>query len=292
MNVNEYFYVHGDVLCEDRIKISEFDITKIKHTSKFYINKFKVQLENIQLNGKIAFLYAGGPSSHSSERNPSTNKFRNMSLNTDVVEPQFAVQETLGFMAHQYLKVLSKKNNIDYVSINSNTCASSMFSLYEAYDLIHNKNYDNVIIITEERTRPDTIRLFYELNIDLKLGEGFALMVLSKNNTGVLIDNCKWEYSFNVNPFKTTEEGYKKIYSKADYIKIHGTNTSTNDKAEAWLYSLNKNIISYKHEIGHTQGASALIEICKVLDDNTITGSICCMASGLGNMYGSIVLYK
>lgn len=292
MNITKYFYTHGDTDCLDRVKISELDTTRIKHTSKFYIDKFKTQIDSIQLEGNIAFLYAGGPSLHISEQQPGLNKFKSMSLDTSLVEPQFAVQETLAFMAHQYLKILHKNNNIKYVSINSNTCASSMFSLYEANDLIHNKKFDHVIIVAEERTRPDTIRLFNELHIDLKVGEGFALMVLSKNGNGSFINNCKWEYLFDVNPFKVTEVGYRKVYTAANYTKIHGTGTKVNDDAEGWLHLLEAPVISYKNEIGHTQGASALIEICKVLDDDTITGTVCCMASGLGNMYGSVLLNK
>ena len=292
MYVNSYFYEHGTIDCGDRVKIEGLEDSSIKHTSKYYIDKFKNKLQDIRLEGKVAFLYAAGPATHTSEKLPLTPKFNEMSLRIDSGPAQLAVQETVAFMAHLYLKVLNKNNEISFFSMNANTCASSMFSFYEAYQLLHYKDFDHVIIISEERTRPDTIRSFNELNINLKLGEGFGCIILSNVKSNNKISDCKWEYLFNNNPFKSVEEGYRKIYTDADHIKIHGTLTSANDSAEEWLYTLNKHIIGYKNEIGHTQGASFLIEMCKVLDDTSITGTICCMASGLGNVYGSALLTK
>ena len=42
------------------------------------------------------------------------------------------------------------------------------------------------------------------------------------------------------------------------------------------------------------QGASALVEICMLLDDENVSSDepILCVASGMGGFYGSCVLYK
>ena len=52
------------------------------------------------------------------------------------------------------------------------------------------------------------------------------------------------------------------------------------------------NVLGYKDKIGHCQGASGLIELCMVLDDDKLKGKILCTASGLAGFYGSCLVEK
>jgi 3-oxoacyl-(acyl-carrier-protein) synthase len=79
-----------------------------------------------------------------------------------------------------------------------------------------------------------------------------------------------------------------KIYN-IDMIKMHGSGTEQNTTAEdEAINELFGNIdrIEYKSKIGHSQGVSAVVEICKLMDEYQ-NKSVLVNASGLGNFYGS-----
>jgi hypothetical protein len=186
---------------------------------------------------------------------------------------------------HRWIGMMNGRDNVRYANINGNTCASSMYSLYEAERLL-NDGFDEVVIIAEEKTSYNTLRIFDEMKIDLKVGEGCAVIHLGK---GEGISECKWEYEYNRNPFGVTESGYKKVYTECDWINPHGTGTEPNENAEGFY---DKPQLRYKEKIGHTQGVSGLIEVCMVLDEPDVDGRVLCVSSGLGNWYGSCIVQK
>ena len=274
MYINNYFYIHSTIgnrlIEDDNIYMTDY-----------YTRKFKEELSSIKLDGKTALLYAIGVSVSQSEA-------RNSGVVT--VDSGVTIKELTSYSAHKYAKIFNKNNNITYMNLNSNTCASSMFSLYEAERLLKLGDVDNVIIVTEERTSAKTKSVFKESNIELALGEGFACVVLS-NNGDIKVTDTKWVTHYDNNPFKVTKEGYDKVFTECDMVKLHGTGTPVNDKAEQEAFG-HLLTIRYKDTIGHTQGASSLIEVCKVLGDNKAKGKVLCVASGLGSFYGSCLVWK
>ena len=99
-------------------------------------------------------------------------------------------------------------------------------------------------------------------------------------------------------------------------VKTHGTGTASNNKAEKNALSMLPKFVatSYKQKIGHTMGASGLLETCLLLDDirngfvpkienrtedddvylsqNVIppNGYILSLAAGMGNIYSAVIL--
>jgi len=281
MKINNYFYSVGAVKKADRVELLE---DRTKYFTPQYIKMFKQELSAIECEGKTAFLYAAGVSIPAGEQRNIVGKTPN---SLDINESTMVIKEISAYMMHKYISILHKKNTIEYANINSNTCASSMHSIYEAQELLNSGQVDNVVIITEERTSFNTIRIFQEHQIAVTPGEGFACIVLSKD--GDDITDAKWAYEYHQNPFYVSAAGYEKVKTEADLLKGHGTGTDQNTEAEKVLGDDN---IEYKSKIGHTQGASALIELCMALDDDKLTGSILCAASGLGGFYGSCVIHK
>jgi len=99
-------------------------------------------------------------------------------------------------------------------------------------------------------------------------------------------------------------------------VKTHGTGTASNNKAEKAALSMIPKFVatSYKQKIGHTMGASGLLETCLLLDDikkgfvpkienrtehddvylsEDVTppnGYILSLAAGMGNIYSAAIL--
>ena len=99
-------------------------------------------------------------------------------------------------------------------------------------------------------------------------------------------------------------------------IKTHGTGTESNNKAEKNALSMIPEFVatSYKQKIGHTMGASGLLETCLLLDDmkkgivpkienrteddkvflsedaKIPSGYILSLAAGMGNIYSAAIL--
>ena len=258
------------------------------YTTQLYLKRFKEELGRIKLKGKTAFLFAAGVTISQSETRAYQGRYQN---SHETQKSGLIIKETTAYAMHKYIGAVQANNDITYANINSNSCASSMHSIYEAETLLESGVVDNVIIVAEERTSFNTIRIFDEHQIDVIPGDGFACMVLTNGEQGIAeITHTKWEYFYNANPFYVSAEGYEKVKTAADYVKGHGTGTEQNTKAEYGLSA--KPIAEYKSQIGHTQGASALIEVCMVLEDKRFDGSVLCTASGLGGFYGSCRVNK
>lgn len=268
---------------EDRVELYEH---RGKYVNQLNIQQFKTELNELEY-GNVALLYASGTVQHPSNISNYTGGFE-----CSIEKPrskQLAIKQTAAYMMHQYAKVLSGKNTITYANINGNTCASSMYSIYEAEQLLATGKYDAIIIIAEDKTAYGTLRTFSECEIDLTVGEGFACLVMTKDGEGTEVTDTKWEFSYDINPFKTTEQGYRKLLTECDIVKGHKTNTPHNTAAEEAAFG---DVIGYKHITGHTQGASSAIELCMLVDDDTVSGEVLCTASGLGGFYGSCLVHK
>ena len=284
MIVNKYFYEYSKEELADRVSISSID--RSSYMTSVYMDKFSKKLRKIKLTGRTAVLYAAGTTIALGE---SRNYSGDYSCSLNKEDSAIALKDSTGYMLHKYIgKLVSNGCDIVYANINSNTCASSMHSLYEAEDLLSNNRVDNVVIISEEKTSHNTLRVFAEMGISLKPSDGFACMVLSRGGKGIKITDTKWEYEYNRNPFGTTKDGYSKLLCDADSVKVHGTGTDNNTFAE----SIFKNQIEYKSKIGHAQGASGLLEVCMLIDDDNVHGDILCVASGLGGFYGGCKVHK
>lgn len=249
-----------------------------------YVEMLEEYLGSIHLKGRCAVLYAGGVLLSSSE---ARNVNDDGELRENVQWSGLAIRELASYSMHKWIGAVNGREYIRYANINGNTCASSMYSLYEAEQLLK-QGFDQVLIIAEEKTSYNTMRIFKEMSIDLKIGEGCAVMLLEGGDG---ISDCKWSYEWNRNPFGVTESGYKEVVTECDYINPHGTGTPNNESAEAF-YDTNIPQLRYKWQYGHTMGVSGLLEVCMVLDEENIKGNVLCVSSGLGGFYGSCIIQK
>jgi len=238
-------------------------------------------------------LYAGGFNIHQSEsRDVSSVNPRHIG-SVNYQPTSMVIKESTAYSLHQWIGAMEHNELVVYASINSNTCASSMFSLYEAERLLKEGVCEEVIIIAEERTSFNTLRIFKEHRVPLVCGDGFAMLRLTLEPTPYEIKETKWFYSYERNPFQTTGKAYIHVDTDepVDNIKPHGTRTPSNNLAEEELVK-DRNAIYYKDITGHTQGVSAILEICMLIEDLDVQGKTLCVASGLGGFYGSCILHK
>lgn len=260
------------------------DLDRSGYMTPQYINMMREFLGTIQLNGKVAFLYAGGVLLPASEGRVLEDK---MVYRERLNQSGTCIKEVAAYSMHKWIGELNGREYIQYANINGNTCASSMYSLYEAEQLLNN-GYDEVVIVAEEKTSYNTLRIFDEHGIDLKVGEGCAVIHLGKD--GDDIHTCKWSYEYNRNPFGVTQTGYSKVWSECDIVKPHGTGTENNESAESIYRDTLQ--LRYKEKYGHTQGVSGLLEVCLALDESIKDTTILCISSGLGGFYGSCIIQK
>jgi len=253
--------------------------------------QFIEKAREITLIKSTAVLMASGGTSHQSESRDSSTSMLVDKLELPLYESTLALKECSAYSLHKWIGSMVNNELVVYASINSNTCASSMYCLYEAERLLRDGVCEEVIIIAEERTSFNTLRIFKEHNIPLVVGDGFAMIRLSNEVTELKVTDTKWAYEYNRNPFGTTQSGYAKVDGECDVIKPHGTGTDNNNKAEEQMV-FGRKTVYYKPEIGHTQGVSALLELCMAIDDDNVQGDVLCVASGLGNFYGSCILKK
>jgi len=250
-----------------------------------YIEMMRDYLDTIELKGKCAFLYAGGAMVTASEARNAEDK---MVYREHEKKSTSVIKELAAYSMHKWIGSINGRDTIRYANVNANTCASSMHSLYEASKLLDD-GYDEVIIVVEEKTAYNTLRIFDEHGINIKVGEGCVVIHLGKAKTPADEDitDCKWEYEYNRNPFGVTTTGYARIISECDMIKPHGTGTENNEAAEQYGDTPQ---LRYKEKYGHTQGVSGLLEVCMVMDED-VSGRVLCVSSGLGGFYGSCIVH-
>lgn len=284
MQIKKYFYKEANVFDKERKAkyIKETLEYRELYMNEVFYKMYSKEITSFKTTGKTALLYIAGASEHHSTA-------RNFNLTIDGVMP---VKSQLGYIASKTAKRLG---NISYLSINANACASSMYALKEAQVLL-DQGYDDVIIYGEEWVEDQELKLFKQLNIDLICSDGFFIIQLTKQCEKPLahIEHTTWIWNDDRSPFEITKDGYKRAMyffkdHKIDIVKMHGSGTKQNDKAETEaIYEMFGNIdmIEYKSKIGHSQGVSTGVEICKLFDEFK-NKNILVNASGLGNFYGS-----
>jgi hypothetical protein len=276
MRIIDYTYIAGTDQREGYVAIPELDRTESS------VRQF-IKLANldIRLERPTAFIYVDGFSMSPSESGLNTTNIDNYSPVLKSGSP---------YIAHEWIYTFKQRKHLVKVDIMSGTCAAGIQALYEADRLLNDGTVEEVIIIGGERTTTDTMRLFKELRIPVICGDGFVFMRVGK---GKGIKDIQWKFAFNKNPFVFKEEDLNSLKPKypVDYVKLHSTGTIANKQAELGLEALGTSI-RLKHLIGHTQGISALLETCMVLDNHMVRGTILVTANGLGGYYGAFTLLK
>jgi len=278
MRIIDYKYIVGAEGNSRQVIIPELNRTK-PATPQF----IELANLNVKLNCPTALICIDGTTVHQSEAG--------LSKGTDQFVP--AIKGTSPYVAHQWASsFINTAEWLQHMEVVNGTCASAIQAVSRAHAVIHNplNSIEEVIIIGHERITPDTVRLFKELGIRVVCGDGFVYMKLGR---GYEISNTIWSWAYNENPFVFTRETLDELIPsyRIGYVKLHGTGTPCNTAAEAGLAEL-ATPLNYKDEIGHTQGISALLETCLVLDDPKIRGRILVTANGLGGYYGAFTLTK
>lgn len=284
MRIRDYYYIKPTINKGDHYEIE--GVSRNDYATPQFIELTK----EIVLDRKTAVLYSSGAGLSQSETRDATKTNARYVGTVPYYGSSVLIKELSAYSLHKWVGNMVNNELVVYASVNANTCASSMHSLWEAERLLREGIAEEVIVIAEERTSFNTIRIFKEHAIPLVVGDGLAVVRLMLDGEGPEIVETKWAYSYNKNPFGTTVYGYGLVDSEASVVKLHGTGTDNNTEAESVFDG--RTTVRYKQEIGHTQGASALLELCMVVDDDRYDGRILCVASGLGNWYGSCILVK
>jgi len=275
MHIIETVHISGSLLKNKQVIIPELD--RDKPSTPQFIDLARLY---VKLTRPTAFIYVDGTAISQSEAGlgKGTDKYVT------------AIKGSSAYMAHQWASTFQNIEHLKSLEVVAGTCASGILALKRAQDLLAEGDVDEIVIIGQERTTPDTVRLFRELGIDVVCGDGFVYMRL---DAGFDISQVQWKWSYNANPFTFTREDLDTLIPsyRVGYVKLHGTGTPSNTAAEAGLAQV-ATPLAYKQDIGHTQGISALLETCLVLDDPKIRGRILVTANGLGGYYGAFTLTK
>lgn len=257
------------------------------YMSDYHIDRHAEAIRSIDPKGKAALIYIVGAGEHHS----NLRVYPKLGTPTAIAP----VRSQLSIFTHKLARMIG---NIDHISFNSNTCASSMVALHEAQMLLNN-GYDEVIIYAEEWLESIEAELFRQLGITIPLGDAYAFCVLTNEPTDIEVSDVSVAFHYESHPMKFSSEGYQKVLSNApkrvDIFKPHFSGNAQSDIEE--IDALQKKeidygvLVSYKERIGHTQGASTLIEMAMLIEEKEF-GTALMMASGMGGFYGSAVLTK
>lgn len=294
MQLSHYFYKTADTKKDNALYIAETLPLRERYMSDVHIKLYAEELGTFKASStlKSALLYIAGASEHH-----SLSRYHQPLPNSSAV-----VKSQLGYAAHKYALLIG---NIDYLSINANACSSAMYALYEAQNLLNKEGFDEVFIVGEEWVEPNELLLYKQLGIGITCGDGFIVARFVKHNqtcftSDPLFAKATWLFHQESACLNFSKAGYTKVlqnykYDHIDVVKTHGTGTDNNNEAEdgaiADIFG-DVQKLYYKQTIGHSQGVSALLEICVSIDDETLKNkTILALASGLGNFYGG-VLYR
>lgn len=276
MYVEKYMWLAGDI-----------ELDRSKYMTQEYSKHMKEFAESIY-GTNAALLYAAGPVTHHSD----SRNFGCTQIGHVVIKSQ------VGFNIMNVAKMF-KNVEFEYASINGNTCASSMYCLYEAKKLLD--IYDKVVIVAMEMTEASQILLFEQLGVEVVCGDGLGILVLNKTHGVAKIDDVSWKWNNDRSPMSVSKEGYLKVLNELDLndvsvVKPHGTGTDRNDEAEnEALLEVGLAAVEtryYKRDIGHTQGASTAVELGMLLDEMKIDDKALLLASGMGGFYGGCTMWK
>lgn len=276
MYIEKYTWLAGNIEL-DRNKYMTQEYSK-------YVKEFAESIEG----SNSALLYAAGPAIHHSD-----SRNFGCSLTGHVV-----VKSQIGMNVMNVAKMF-KNVEFEYVSVNANTCASSMHCLYEAKQLL--EKYDKVIVVAMEMTEASQVLLFEQLGVEVVCGDGLAVVVLNKTDGLARVDDVSWKWNNDRSPMSVSKEGYLKVLKELDLrevsvVKPHGTGTSRNDEAETEaLAEVGLDGVEtkmYKRDVGHTQGASTAVELGMLLDEMVSGTKAVLLASGMGGFYGGCTMWK
>ena len=202
-------------------------------------------------------------------------------------------------------RIASLFGPVDHVSTDASACASSLKVLMDVQNLMTNYGFTRVIVLSGEDAvnnlsleffgeagaslqadSPQVPSSFDAVNQGFYLGQGAVLAIFESEPTATPVGKFLGAYSAaedNTNPLGQREDGagYSRAIEGAlwvaktpensvNMVKTHGTGTPVNNAAEktALLRSLPEFIAtSYKPRIGHTMGASGLLETGLMLRD-------------------------
>ena len=265
----------------------DIGLDRSKYMTQEYSKHMKEFAESIY-GTNAALLYAAGPVTHHSDS-------RNFGCTQS---GHVVIKSQVGFNIMNVAKMF-KNVEFEYASINGNTCASSMYCLYEAKKLL--ELYDKVVIVAMEMTEASQILLFEQLGVEVVCGDGLGILVLNKTHGTARIDDVSWKWNNDRSPMSVSKEGYLKVLNELDLndvsvVKPHGTGTDRNDEAEnEALLEVGLAAVEtryYKRDIGHTQGASTAVELGMLLDEMKIDDKALLLASGMGGFYGGCTMWK
>lgn len=283
MKLKSYKYKTADSITNGRAVIESID--RSKYTSQVLSQDIIEYMKDIKTNGKTAVLIAGGPAIHHSDARI---------INGLVPDGLVVVKSQLGYNTYSIMRFFTC--DIEYASINTNTCASSMYCLYEAERLM-NEGYTDVIVVAIDVVDETQELLFKQLGINLICGDCMCVAHLTKDEGVVSISDTAWKWNNDKSPMSVSTEGYKKVIDsidtkEVDLIKMHGSGTERNTMEEhKAIEHIECRKIEYKSEIGHTQGASSIVEICMMVDREEFSKAMV-LASGLGGFYGGCIVSK
>lgn len=295
MKLSHYFYQTADTHKDNAFYISATLPLRERYMSDVHVKLYKDELAQFKGSPtlKSALLYIGGGLEHHSLS-------RYHQCHTELPRSTAVVKSQVGYAAHKYALLIG---NIDYLSINANACASAMYVIYEAQNLIGKEGFDEVFIVGEEWVEPNELLLYKQLGIGITCSDGFVVARFVKHDqrcftSDPLFAKATWLFHQESACLNFSKAGYAKVlqnykYDQIDVVKTHGTGTENNNEAEDGaiadvLGDVEK--LYYKQSIGHSQGVSALLEICVSLDDKNLKDkTILALASGLGNFYGGVL---
>lgn len=241
----------------------------------------------------------------------------------------------------------------DHIVTDSSACASSMKALMDVQTLIRMYGFKRVVVLTVEDAVSNLVLEFFgeagasltikgeqygcrpsafdTVNGGFYVGQGAALAVFEAGDHGIAELNGAYTASEAcTNPLGQLEsgEGFIKAMTGAlamsgvqakdiRQIKTHGTGTPSNNRAEAEalrrMFDSGYIATSYKPTIGHTMGASGLLESLLMIeslqsgivpaiknrteddrvflseDSPALDSKFMSLAAGMGNVYSAAV---
>jgi hypothetical protein len=267
------------------------ELNRNSYMTQEFMKLNKEYVESINVKGKVALLYVGGPAIHHSDGRNVANTSKNASA---------AIKSQIGYNVYNVARSF-KNVSFNYVSSNANTCASSMHSLHEA-KMLFDQGYTDIIVYGTDMVEDTQLLLFEQLGANVVCGDGSIVVHLTKDKTAnskCEVRDVSWVFNLDASPMSVSRDGYSKVIaelgvSEVDVVKPHGTGTDRNTVEELSALESVKysNIVMYKEKIGHTQGISALLEICMLLEDDIEWRTGLALASGMGGFYGGCYLIK
>jgi len=260
--------------------------------------KARQYVQDNKTPGKTAFLFAAGNQGWMGN-NGRYDKNPDAELHYKVKVPFIVLTNIYAG------RIASLFGPVDHVSTDASACASSLKVLMDVHNLMTNYGFTRVIVLSgEDAVNNLSLEFFGEAGASLQvgdgqepsafdgvnqgfyLGQGAVLAVFESDPATTPLAQFLGAYSAaenNTNPLGQREDGagYSRAIEGALWVaktpangvkmvKTHGTGTPVNNAAEktALLQSLPEFIAtSYKPRIGHTMGASGLLETGLMLHD-------------------------